>query len=429
MLSIETSAHTVMERCDTLASFSEESDRLTRRFATPPMRQVNQRVVAWMRAAGMDVHEDNIGNVIGRYEASQPGARTLLLGSHLDTVRDAGKYDGPLGVMIALACVERLHASQQRLPFAIEVLGFADEEGLRFHSAYLGSNVVAGTLNPEVLTWTDSDGVTMAQAIRDFGGDPDHLLASKRRNDDLLGYCEVHIEQGPVLESLDLPVGVVTAITGHSRIIVSFTGMAGHAGTVPMPLRRDALCAAAEFILAVEQMGRSEPGLITTVGQVRVEPGLVATVGQVTVEPGASNVIPGKVVLSLDVRHQDDATRILACQQLRTQARKIGEGRQIAVEWLPVQENGMVPCTPHLIDVLSQAVKQQGYPVHLLPSGAGHDSVTLVTLTNVAMLFVRCKAGISHNPAEAVTAKDVAIAIQVMEHFLALLAQQQLERP
>ncbi|HLG63523.1 MAG TPA: allantoate amidohydrolase [Ktedonosporobacter sp.] len=423
MLSIETSAHMVMERCDALARFSEEPDRLTRRFATPPMRQVNQQVAAWMRAAGMDVHEDNIGNVIGRHEADRANAPTLLLGSHLDTVRDAGKYDGPLGVMIALACVERLHASQQRLPFAIEVLGFADEEGLRFHSAYLGSNVVAGTLNPEVLDWTDSDGITLAQAIRTFGGDPENLLAAKRNSDDLLGYCEVHIEQGPVLESLDLPVGVVTAITGHSRIMVSFTGMAGHAGTVPMSLRRDALCAAAEFILAVEQMGRSDPGLITTVGQVSVEPGLVATVGQVTVEPGASNVIPGKVVLSLDVRHQDDATRMLACQQLRAQAHKIGTAREIAVAWQPMQENGMVPCTPHLIDLLSQAVKQQGYPVHLLPSGAGHDAVTLVKLTNVAMLFVRCKGGISHNPAEAVTAQDVATAIQVMEQFFTLLAQ------
>ena len=427
MLSIETSAHIVMERCDTLASHSEEPYRLTRRFATPPMRQVNRQVTEWMQAVGMTVHEDNIGNVIGRYEGARPDARTLLLGSHLDTVRDAGKYDGPLGVMIALACVERLHARQQRLPFAIEVLGFADEEGLRYHSAYLGSSVFAGTLNPAVLSQTDSDGITMAQAIRAFGGDPENLLASKRRSDDLLGYCEVHIEQGPILESLNLPVGVVTTITGHSRIIVSFTGMAGHAGTVPMPMRRDALCAAAEFILAVEQMGRSEPGLITTVGQVAVEPGLVATVGQVTVEPGASNVIPGKVVLSLDVRHQDDATRILACQQLRTQARKIGTTRRIDVEWQPVQENGMIPCTPHLIDLLSRAVKQQGYPVHLLPSGAGHDSVKLVTLTNVAMLFVRCKDGISHNPAEAVNSQDVAVAIQVMEQFFKLLAQEQAE--
>ena len=425
MLSIEISAQTVMERCDMLASYSEEPDRLTRRFATPPMRQVNRLVAEWMRAAGMAVHEDNIGNIIGRYEADHDNARTLLLGSHLDTVRDAGKYDGPLGVMIALVCVERLHARQQRLPFSIEIFGFADEEGLRYHSAYLGSNVVAGTLDPEILSWTDSDGISMAEAIRAFGGDPDHLLASKRRSDDLLGYCEVHIEQGPVLESLNLPVGVVSAITGHSRIIVSFTGTAGHAGTVPMPLRRDALCAAAEFILAVERMGRSEPGLITTVGQVTVEPGLVATVGQVTVEPGASNVIPGKVVLSLDVRHQDDATRLLACQQLQTQARKIGAARQIAITWQPVQENGMVPCTPHLIQLLSQAIEQLRYPVHLLPSGAGHDSVTLVKLTNIAMLFVRCQHGISHNPAEAVTSKDVATAIQVIEQFFTLLAQEQ----
>ena len=412
MTTIETSARIVMERCDLLASYSEEADRLTRRFATPPMQQVNQQVAEWMRNAGMTAHEDQIGNVIGRYEAKQANARTLLLGSHLDTVRDAGKYDGPLGVMVALACVERLHARQTHLPFAIEVLGFADEEGLRYHSAYLGSNVVAGTLDPAVLSWLDSDGIPMAEAIRAAGGDPTNLLASRRLGDDLLGYCEVHIEQGSVLESLHLPVGVVSAITGHSRIIVNFTGQAGHAGTVPMSLRHDALCAASEFVLAAEQAGQRTAGL-------------VATVGQMTVEPGASNVIPGQVTLSLDVRHQDNAIRQRACQQLHACVREIGKIRQVATEWRFVQENGTVPCTPHLVRLLSQAIEQQGYRVQLLPSGAGHDSVALVTLTDVAMLFVRCQAGISHNPAEAVTPEDVATAIQVMEQFLTLLAQEQ----
>src|SRR6266849_1613393 len=214
-MTVEFYARTIMERCDILGNYSEESGRLTRRFATPAMRQANETVEAWMRAAGMSVRQDQIGNLVGRYEARSSPAKTMLLGSHLDSVRDAGKYDGPLGVLTALACVERLHERQQRLPFAIEVFGFADEEGLRYHTAYLGSKVVAGTFDPNALHLTDSDGISMAEAIRTFGGDPDAIPGARRRNDDLLGYCEVHIEQGPVLESLNLPVGVVSTITGQ----------------------------------------------------------------------------------------------------------------------------------------------------------------------------------------------------------------------
>jgi len=245
------------------------------------MRLANEAVAAWMQAAGMIVQRDAIGNLIGRYEARSAGAKTLLLGSHLDSVRDAGKYDGPLGVMIALACVERLHQRQERLPFAIEVLGFADEEGLRYHTAYLGSTVMTGTFDPDALSLTDTNGVSVAEAIRASGGDPDpRILQTPRwQRDDLLGYCEVHIEQGPVLEARNLPVGVVSAIAGQSRFNIYFTGEANHAGTVPMPLRHDALCAAAEFVLAVEAVARSLPGL-------------VATVGQLTVQPGVANVIP-----------------------------------------------------------------------------------------------------------------------------------------
>src|SRR2546425_479928 len=263
MTSEETSARTVMERCNILGGYSEEPDCLIRPFASRAMRQANEAVATWMQAAGMTVHQDAIGNLIGRYEARSEGAKTLLLGSHLDSVRDAGKYDGPLGVMIALACVERLHQRQERLPFAIEVLGFADEEGLRYQTAYLGSRAMTGTFDLEALQLTDAGGIPMADAIRAFGGNPDPqaLRTPRWQRDDLLGYCEVHIEQGPVLEARGLPVAVVSAIAGQSRVTVRFTGEAGHAGTVPMSLRHDALCAAAEFVLAVGTLWRSTGGV------------------------------------------------------------------------------------------------------------------------------------------------------------------------
>ncbi len=409
---IEASARIVMERCDILGGYSEEPGILTRRFGTPAMRQVNERVAAWMHDAGMTVRQDNAGNLVGRYEASSEGARTLLLGSHLDTVRDAGKYDGPLGVLTALACVQRLHDRQDRLPFAIEIFAFADEEGLRFHSSYLGSKVVAGTFDPAMLRLADSEGITLAEAMRAFGGNPDILKASKRDGSNLLGYLEVHIEQGPVLEALNLPVGVVSSIAGQSRISVHFSGEAGHAGTVPMALRRDALCAAAEFVLAVEALGRSLPGL-------------VATVGQITAQPGASNVIPGLVTLSLDVRHQDDAVREQACRQLQEQASSTGTARGISPGWHTLQQHRTVPCSPRLTQLLAQAIEAAKYPVYSLPSGAGHDAVAMSDLAEIAMLFVRCKGGISHHPAESVAPEDVAAAIEVLEQFLLLLAKGQ----
>ena len=403
-------ARTVMEWIDVLAGCSEEPDRLTRRFATMAMRQAHERVAAWMRAAGMTVRRDNIGNLIGRYEADRPGAPTLLLGSHLDTVRDAGKYDGPLGVLVALAAIQRLHDRGERLPYALEVLAFADEEGLRFRGTYLGSKAVAGAFDSAALRWVDDDGITLAEAIRAFGGDPDALADDARQGDDLLGHCEVHIEQGPVLEARGLPVGVVSAIAAQSRFDVGFSGVAGHAGTVPMDQRRDALCAAAEFVLAVEALGRGRPGL-------------VATVGQLDAQPGASNVIPGRVTLSLDVRHQDDAACATACGLLHERARRIAADRQIALDWRLLHADGATPCAPALTRLLARAVEEAGYAAHVLPSGAGHDAVVMAGLTGVAMLFVRCAGGVSHNPAEAVAAADVAAALDVLVRFCALLAR------
>jgi allantoate deiminase len=404
------SARLAMDRCDTLGAISEEPDRLTRRYGTEEMRRANATVTEWMRAAGMRTRQDAVGNLIGRYEGSSPGVKTFLLGSHLDTVRDAGKYDGPLGVMVALACVERLHARGERLPFALEVYAFADEEGLRYRTLYLGSSVVAGIFDPAALTREDADGISLAQTIRAFGGDPDRLSQSARRPDELLGYAEVHIEQGPVLEKRGYPVGVVSAIQGQTGVGVEFTGEAGHAGTVPMALRHDALTAAAEFTLAVEALGQRTPGL-------------VATVGRFEVAPGASNVIPGHVALSLDVRHPADATRVEAVGQLRAEAEAIAQRRSVQLDWRAGKGQASVACSPHLMNIFARAVADAGSPELTLPSGAGHDAAIMSRVTEIAMLFVRCARGISHSPAEAVAAEDVAVAIEVTERFLALLAK------
>jgi allantoate deiminase len=404
------SARLVMERCDILGAISEEPERLTRRYGTKEMRQANAAVAEWMRAAGMQTRPDAVGNLIGRYEGSSPSAKTFLLGSHLDTVRDAGKYDGPLGVMVALACIERLHARGEPLPFALEIYAFADEEGLRYRTLYLGSTVVAGIFDPAALTREDADGIPLAEAIRAFGGAPDHLTESSRRPDELLGYAEIHIEQGPVLEERGYPVGGVTAIQGQSGVGVTFTGEAGHAGTVPMTMRHDALAAAAEFALAVEALGQQTPGL-------------VATVGRFQIAPGTSNVIPGFAELSLDVRHPENSVRLEALDKLRAQAEAIAQRRGAHLDWRAGKGQASVACSPRLMAALAQAVADAGYPEIALASGAGHDAAIMSQITEIAMLFVRCARGVSHSPAEAVAVEDVAVAIEVTERFLALMAE------
>jgi hydantoinase/carbamoylase family amidase len=405
-------AATVLERADALAARTEEPGRLTRRFATPALAQAGDVVLGWMRDAGMTAGRDAIGNVAGRFEPPRlaAGAGTLILGSHLDTVRDAGRYDGMLGVLVALAVVEAVSERDGALPFAIEVLGFADEEGVRYGTAYLGSSVVAGTFDRSALDRRDADGIAMADAIAAFGGDPAALDAARRDPADLLGYVEVHIEQGPVLEAEGLPVGVVTGIAGQTRAEVVFTGVAGHAGTVPMALRRDALAGAAEWIGAVEARGRAVDGL-------------VATVGEATVAPGASNVIPGRVALSLDVRHLDDAVREAAVGDLRARAEEIAAERGLRAAWTEVQATPAVACSPGLTRALETAVEDTGVRLARLPSGAGHDAAVMARICDVAMLFVRCAGGVSHNPAEAVTASDVAVAIDVARRLVDVLAR------
>ena len=400
-------ATAVLERCDALASITEEPGRVTRRFATPALREAGEAVSNWMQSAGMTVRRDAIGNVIGRLDGS--GARTLLIGSHLDTVRNAGRYDGILGVLVGIACLARVRDSGRSLPFAVEVLGFADEEGVRYGTAYLGSSVVAGCFDPSYLGRSDADGMTMADALRAFGGDPDRLLASRRDPTDVIGYYEVHIEQGPVLEAEDQALGVVSAIAGQTRAAITFTGEAGHAGTVPMALRRDALCAAAEWIVGAEGLARDEDGL-------------VATTGELTLEPGASNVIPARVTLSLDLRHAQDAVRERAAGRMRELAAASAAARGVEHEWRIVQATPAVSCSPELTRGLAEAVATAGHRLIQLQSGAGHDAAILSTIVPAAMLFVRCQGGISHSPAESVTLDDVAAAIDASTRFLELLA-------
>jgi allantoate deiminase len=373
------------------------------------MRCAHELVSDWMREAGMSVRRDNVGNLRGRFEGT--GETTLLLGSHLDSVRNAGKYDGPLGVLVAIAAVQRLHDSDRRLPFAVEVLAFADEEGLRFGSTYLGSRAVAGTFDLADLDRADADGTTMRDAIHAFGGDPERIGEDAWGGGRLVGYCEVHIEQGPVLEERDLPVGVVSAIAGQERHQLTFTGEAAHAGTTPMDQRRDALAAAAIFVQAVEGYAESYEGL-------------VATVGQLLVRPGAANVVPGEVTLSLDVRHADDSDRVIASRNLLAIATQIAKHRKIGVTTTQISADATVPCSERLVSTLSRAVQDLGHPVVELASGAGHDAVAMSTLTEVGMLFVRCKGGVSHNPAESVKTEDVAVAIDVLSRFLELLAKE-----
>lgn len=375
-----------MRRCAELGGVSEEEGRLTRTFHSPAMARANALVGGWMRQAGLAVREDAAFNLIGRRPSAAPRAKTLLLGSHLDTVRDAGRYDGPLGVMTALAAVEALRGVE--LPFHVEIVGFSDEEGVRYQTAYLGSRALAGTLTKRDLAAVEEKGIE----------------AARRKPSELLAYAEVHIEQGPVLEARNVALGAVSGIAGQTRARVVFNGRAGHAGTTPMDLRRDALCAAAEFILAVERSG------------------VTSTVGQIEARPGAGNVIPARVSLSVDVRHLADAPRLAAVAGLKAGAQAIAKRREVSARWTTIQETRSVVCDPRLTQLLHAAAVRHAPGAPTLPSGAGHDAAPLSAVCPVAMLFVRCKGGLSHHPAESITGADAAKAIAALRDFILSLA-------
>jgi allantoate deiminase len=398
-----------MERLDQLGECTEEPGRITRPYGSSSLRQARDMVEGWMRGAGMSTRVDAVGNLVGRYESDDPAAKTLVTGSHIDAVRNAGRYDGPLGALLPITCIEQLQRLGERLPFAVEVVSFIDEEGLRFRSSFLGSGVYAGTFDEADLELTDIDGTTLADAIRDFGGDPTALRSAARTPDDLLGYLEVHIEQGPVLEAAGEPLGIVTSIQGQSRGSLVLDGMAGHAGTVPMHLRRDALTGAAAVVLMIEEVARGTDGL-------------VATVGQVAAEPGASNVIPSRAVLSYDLRHSDDGIRLAALAEIDRRANVIADERSLVLTHTRLTPIAAVPCDSLLQDHLASALRSLGLTDLRIPSGAGHDAMSLAAIAPIAVLFVRCAGGISHNPAEAITEHDANMAIRAVTALLQDLA-------
>jgi allantoate deiminase len=383
-----------IQRCRELAQFTEEPGHITRTFLSPPMHGVHALLSKWMRDAGCEVSVDAAGNLRGMYAGSDARAAPLLIGSHLDTVRQAGAFDGILGVVLAVALVEGLRGA--RLRHSIEVIGFSEEEGVRYGVPFIGSLASVGMIDHRLMSRIEG-------AVRAFGLDPAKMPDAEIREAAL--FFEIHIEQGPVLESLGLPLGIVDAIAGQSRAVVEFRGHANHAGTTPMHLRHDALAAAAEWVALVEREAIDTPGL-------------VATVGKLEVEPGASNVIAGVARASLDVRHAADAVRCLAVQRLRAAAAEIGAKRGVAIDWQTRMDQPAVAMDAQATAALGRAVLSSGHPVHRMVSGAGHDAMIMARRFPTTMLFVRSPGGVSHHPDETVLVEDVAAALVVGAHFL-----------
>jgi allantoate deiminase len=393
----------IMQRLEALAALTADPPRLTRVFLSDEHRRANDLVAGWMREAGMRARVDAMANITGRVEGNAGALPAVMLGSHLDTVRDAGRYDGMLGVVTAIECAHRIGAGV--LPFALEVVGFGDEEGVRFGATLLGSRAIAGTLDLKVLDATDRDGVSMANALRSFGLDPGEVTAAARRREELLAYVELHIEQGPVLERAGLPVGCVTSINGATRLQVHMQGMAGHAGTVPMAARQDALAAAAEVILAVEQRCAQEQHL-------------VGTVGRIEASPGAVNVIPGECRFTIDVRAPEDVRRRKAVEDIRAALADISVRRRIQSGCVVMHDSAASPCAPWLMQQIDAAIAAQGVVPQRLPSGAGHDAMAMAAIADTGMIFVRCAGGISHHPAESITVEDAQTGFETLYGFV-----------
>jgi len=393
-----------VERCRVLAGFTEEPGFITRTFLSAPMHDVHRCVRQWMESAGLQVRIDAAGNIRGRKGSRKSGC--LYIGSHLDTVPRAGAYDGILGVVLGIG----IAGLKVNLPIDIEVIGFSEEEGVRFGVPFPGSLALIGELQNDLLARRDAAGISVQDAIRNFGLDPSGIAAAVAK-EDALGYFEVHIEQGPVLESLDLRLGVVESIIGQSRFQLTFQGQANHAGTTPMHLRHDALAGAAEWIAAVER-------------EARMTEGLVATVGQCNAAPGAGNVIAGTVQTSLDVRHSNDRIRQSAADRLLQCAKQIAERRGLAVNWITRLEQPSVAMNPAWTDVLAGSVHAAGFSAHRMHSGAGHDAMIVARRMPTAMLFLRSPGGISHHPDESVRLEDVEAALAAGCAFVAKLGEQ-----
>ena len=393
----------LMDRLKAFAEFTDEPRRLTRLFLSEAHRRAAHAFIGWCSEAGLHARIDAAGNVVARYEGRRAGAPALMLGSHIDTVRDAGAYDGNYGALAALAVVEQLSARDERLDHAVEIAAFGDEEGVRFRTTLTGSRALAGNYPQDVLDQKDAQGVLMRDALLAFGGDPER--AGSLRRPDVVAFVEAHIEQGPTLEAEGLPLGVVTAINGATRLEVVVDGVAGHAGATPMNLRRDALAAAAEIMLAIEERACREPDL-------------VATVGRLEAWPGATNVIPGHVQFSIDLRAPSDANRAAALADVEARIHTIAAMRRVQASIAKSHEAGAYVCDPNIVAGLTKAVEAIGVPSRLLPSGAGHDTMAMGALCPAGMLFVRCKGGVSHNPLESITVEDCAIGLKALTQFV-----------
>jgi len=399
-------AEKVIARCKRLASITETSGGTCRTFLSDAMRECYRVVGEWLEAAGAEVTIDAAGNLRGFYPAAQSDAPRLLLGSHLDTVPDAGAYDGVLGVILAISLLEMLE--DRKLPFAIEVIGFSEEEGIRFSTPFIGSRALVGKLDDELLNRTDTNGVSVRTAIENFGLKPAEISQAIVKNDSL-AYLEFHIEQGPVLESLGIPLGVVEGIAGQTRAEFIFLGRANHAGTTPMNLRHDAMSGAAEWILEVERVAKREKGL-------------VATVGRIAATPNAANVVAGQVRVSLDVRHKSDNVRARAAEFLAVQAEEIAHRCGLTVEQKVLLNQPTVSMDPFLIDQIEQAAVKANCKTHRMVSGAGHDAMILAENIPAAMIFLRTPGGVSHHPSESVSVEDVAKAMECGMFLLTQLA-------
>ena len=398
----------ILKQADVLATFTEDAPRITRTYLSKEHKQAGNYLISLMRDAGMNADFDPLGNIVGRYEAGVPFAPVVMTGSHQDSVRNAGKYDGLFGILSPIACVRELNRRGLRLPYTLEVVGFCDEEGVRFPATLIGSKAMAGKFDPAWLDKADADGVTMRQAINDFGGDASKWNELDRRGEqhgEVVAFVESHIEQGPVLLNEGLAVGVVTAIAGATRLVLNVTGLAGHAGTVPMGARQDALAAAAEMILFVEKFCTDNAGL-------------VGTVGKLSVKPGAINVIPQDVEFTIDVRSGDDAIRSVALSAFATELPTIAIRRNVKLSIDTLYDADAAPCDATLQMQFEAAIAAQGIKPRYLASGAGHDAMVFPSVAPIAMLFVRCgNNGISHHPDETMTAEDAEIATEVLLHF------------
>jgi allantoate deiminase len=393
----------LMARLDAFARFSDEEGRLTRLYLSKAHRDAAQQYIAWCAEIGLKAKIDASGNVWARYEGKTPDAPALMIGSHIDTVRDAGRYDGNLGALAALAVVEDLARNNERLDIAVEIVAFGDEEGVRFPTTLTGSRAFAGLFDRTSLDQTDADGVSMREALIDFGCEPDAVMKLRGRN--VAAFVELHIEQGPVLEAENLPIGVVTAINGATRFHTTVRGQAGHAGATPMNLRRDALAASAEMMVMIEARARQERDL-------------VATVGRLEVEPGAVNVIPGEARFTIDMRAPRDVQRQRAVNDIDKRLLAIAKAREVELVSVHTHEAGAYVCHPDVVAGLAAAVRSIGQPVRMLPSGAGHDTMIMGTLCPAGMLFMRCKGGVSHNPLESITTEDCEIGLAALMAFV-----------